>query len=127
MLKENLYKPSGLMVGDSVKVSSTHIYDFYGKVVHIKYDDVSYFDKNITEYIFLSLDPKIYKDLLKRGSSIYTLNGHYIIDTYIDNEHDISIFSNKNLYIPYIFKIKIDDIMGVLVWREGFNIYKIDE
>ena len=121
MSNDILYELSGLKVDDRVKICHKETNDeFNGIVIHIEYYTISYLNKHLTEYIFVSVD----KNILSRGSSIYTLRGHCIIDTFIDIDKDIIIFHQNDSFVlnPHKFTIKVDDIIGVLIWRVGYDI-----
>jgi len=88
----------------------------------------------IVDYIFVKFAPTIYSQYLKRGSILLSKTRMLVIDdieydrTYSNVIHQLSVFDYASRYDINLNTRYIpgDQITGILIWQEAYNIEKIE-
>jgi hypothetical protein len=114
--------------GDNVRINFRNKPEekYYGTIYTIVNNYDRYFKMNI-DYFYISFNKDVYNKILQRGwKVIYNGEEHTLGDM------ERNIFGEiKKIYIQYDYirsyekEIKLEDIYGILIWREGYNIEKI--
>lgn len=114
--------------GDNVRINFRNKPDekYYGAIYTIVNNYDRQFKMNI-DYFYISFNKDVYNKILQRGwKVIYHGEEHTLGDI------ERNIFGEiKKIYIQYDYirsyekEIKLEDVYGILIWREGYNIEKI--